>query len=106
MALKVVIAGASGKMGRCLIEAVTAEGMVLHAALDAPGSVAIGQRLGQLGIDAGAEAAHVVVTDDVAQALRGADDGRRRTRRRVSQGRRVWEPAHGVRHRGRPPDAA
>ncbi len=73
MALKVVIAGASGKMGRCLIEAVAAEGMVLHAALDAPGSVAIGQRLGQLGIDAGAEAAHVVVTDDVAQALRGAD---------------------------------
>ena len=54
MALKVVIAGASGKMGRCLIEAVTAEGMVLHAALDAPGSVAIGQRLGQRGIDAGA----------------------------------------------------
>lgn len=43
MALKVVIAGASGKMGRSLIEAVAAEGMVLHAALDAPGSAAIGQ---------------------------------------------------------------
>ena len=38
MALKVVIAGASGKMGRSLIEAVAAEGMVLHAALDASGS--------------------------------------------------------------------
>jgi len=41
--LRIAIAGASGRMGRMLIEAVSAaEGLVLAGALDVPGSPAIG----------------------------------------------------------------
>jgi len=41
--LRIAIAGASGRMGRMLIEAIaSAEGLVLSGALDVPGSPAIG----------------------------------------------------------------
>ena len=68
--LRMAIAGASGRMGRMLVEAVTlADDMVLHAVLDAPGGVAIG-------IDATAhlgQRSGVLISDDPALALRGAD---------------------------------
>ena len=49
--MKVAIAGAGGRMGRSLIEAVLADpGLVLAAAFDVPGSPAIGQRAGSLEI--------------------------------------------------------
>lgn len=47
MALRIAIAGASGRMGRMLIEAVLADPQaVLAAALDVPGSPALGQDAG------------------------------------------------------------
>ncbi len=46
--LRIAVAGASGRMGRALIEAVGATNdLALAAALDVPGSPAIGQRVGQ-----------------------------------------------------------
>jgi 4-hydroxy-tetrahydrodipicolinate reductase len=42
--LRVVVAGASGRMGRMLVEAVLGAGdCVLQGALDVPGSPALGQ---------------------------------------------------------------
>ncbi len=68
--MKIAIAGASGRMGRMLIEAVLqADDAQLAAALDAPGSPAVGQ-------DAGAflgRATGVLITDQVRQALAQAD---------------------------------
>jgi 4-hydroxy-tetrahydrodipicolinate reductase len=64
--VKVAIAGAGVRMGRTLIEAVLADrDLSLAAALDAPGSPAIGQRAGDLQIvaDPKALAAADVVVD-------------------------------------------
>ncbi len=70
MSRNVVIAGASGRMGRALLEALaSAHDLRLHAALDRPGSPAIGRDAGEL---AGA-ALGIAVMDDVAKALTGAD---------------------------------
>ncbi len=56
---RVVIAGAGGRMGRALVEAAQADASLeIAAALDAPGSAAIGSRAGALR-----------VTSDVAAAL-------------------------------------
>jgi 4-hydroxy-tetrahydrodipicolinate reductase len=67
--VKVAIAGASGRMGRMLIEAVLADPTLqLHTALDQAHSPALGQ-------DAGAalgRATGVTIRDDVAAALAGA----------------------------------
>jgi 4-hydroxy-tetrahydrodipicolinate reductase len=47
--MKVAIAGAGGKMGRALIEAVQADAsLTLGAALDAPGSPALGTQIGNV----------------------------------------------------------
>jgi 4-hydroxy-tetrahydrodipicolinate reductase len=56
--VKVAIAGAGGRMGRALIEAVLADAeLSLAAAFDAPGSPAIGERHGDIKVQtAGAEA--------------------------------------------------
>jgi len=64
--MKIAIAGASGRMGRMLIEAVLqADDAQLAAALDAPGGQAIGQDAGAfLGRSTG-----VVITDQVREAL-------------------------------------
>lgn len=68
-ALQTVIAGASGRMGRALLEAVAQDaGCVLHGALDRAGSQAIGQ---DAGMSAGKTG--VRITDDTASALAGAD---------------------------------
>jgi 4-hydroxy-tetrahydrodipicolinate reductase len=68
--LKVAVAGASGRMGRMLIDAVLASAdCTLAAALDIPGSPALGQ-------DAGAFAGRltgVAITSDVRAALAGAE---------------------------------
>lgn len=68
--LRVAIAGASGRMGRMLVEAVqTADDCVLTAALDVPGSTA-------LGTDAAAflgQSSGVLITSDVRGALGAAD---------------------------------
>jgi 4-hydroxy-tetrahydrodipicolinate reductase len=70
MNMKVVITGASGRMGVALLEGIFAdEGLTLHAAIDRPNSTQIGQ-------DAGASfglATGVKVTSDVAGALQDAD---------------------------------
>ena len=64
------IAGASGRMGRMLIEAVlTSDGDTLVGALDIPGSPALGQDAAAfLGRPCG-----VAITADTAQGLRDAD---------------------------------
>ena len=49
--MKIAIAGAGGRMGRTLIEAVLAErGLSLAAAFDVPGSPALGQEVGNIRI--------------------------------------------------------
>ncbi len=68
--LNIAIAGASGRMGRMLIQAVlTSPDCCLSGALDAPGSRALGEDAGAaLGLAAG-----VSVTDDLRTGLEGAD---------------------------------
>ena len=67
---RVAVAGASGRMGRMLIEALHASGdCVLAGALDVPGSPGLGQ-------DAAAFLGHtsgVTITDDLHAGLQGAD---------------------------------
>ncbi|MBI5333562.1 MAG: 4-hydroxy-tetrahydrodipicolinate reductase [Burkholderiales bacterium] len=67
--LRVAVAGASGRMGRMLIEAIqAADDCVLAGALDVPGSPALGQ-------DAAAflgQASGVAITSDLATGLRDA----------------------------------
>ena len=67
--IKVVIAGASGRMGKTLLEAVAGAGdMRVHGALDRAGSPFLGRDAGELvGGSVG-----VAITDDVAHALEGA----------------------------------
>jgi 4-hydroxy-tetrahydrodipicolinate reductase len=68
--LKIAVAGASGRMGRMLIEAiVNADDLTLSGALDVPGSPA-------LGTDAGlflGRATGVAITADLATGLAGAN---------------------------------
>jgi len=68
--LRVSVAGASGRMGQMLIDAVlAADDLQLHAALDAPGAAAIGRDAGAaLGLSTG-----VQVQTDADAALRGCD---------------------------------
>ena len=69
--LRVVVAGAGGRMGVANICAVTATpGLVLHAAIDRPGSAAIGR---DAGLVAGIEALDVAISDDMNAGLEGAD---------------------------------
>ena len=69
-ALRITVAGASGRMGRMLVEAVIgAPDLQLHGALDVPGSPALGQdAAGFLGRTSG-----VAITDDLTRGLSGAD---------------------------------
>jgi 4-hydroxy-tetrahydrodipicolinate reductase len=56
--MKVAIAGAGGRMGRSLIEAVLADpGFTLAAAFDVPGSAAVGEQVGSIKIGAEPKAA-------------------------------------------------
>ena len=64
--LNIAIAGASGRMGRTLIETIcAAEGVRLSGALDVAGSPALGRDAGEmLGISTG-----IKITDDLKQGL-------------------------------------
>ena len=65
--LHVAIAGASGRMGQALIDAIGASpDLQLSGALDAPGSPAVGRKVGASG-------AEVIVTADLRTGLAGAD---------------------------------
>jgi 4-hydroxy-tetrahydrodipicolinate reductase len=68
--LRIAVAGASGRMGRMLVETVLgASDLRLHGALDVPGSPALGQDAAAfLGRDSG-----VRITDDLTRGLAGAD---------------------------------
>ncbi|HWA36822.1 MAG TPA: 4-hydroxy-tetrahydrodipicolinate reductase [Burkholderiales bacterium] len=56
--MKLAVAGAGGRMGRSLIEAIQADGgLSLAAALDAPGSAALGQPAGGVTVGADVDAA-------------------------------------------------
>jgi 4-hydroxy-tetrahydrodipicolinate reductase len=69
--MRVVIAGAGGRMGRTLINAVAAnKGMTLAGAIEAPGAAVIGRDAGEL---AGLGPNGIKVTSDVAAALKEAD---------------------------------
>jgi 4-hydroxy-tetrahydrodipicolinate reductase len=69
--MRVVIAGAGGRMGRALIHAIAAtKGISLAGAVDAPDSAVIGRDAGEL---AGLGANGVKVTSDVALLLKQAD---------------------------------
>lgn len=68
--VKVVIAGCSGRMGQALLTSVFAdEALKLHGAIDSSASTLLGQDAGVL---LGYKS-DVVVTDNVAQAIKGAD---------------------------------
>ena len=68
--LKIAIAGATGRMGRALLEAVLRAGdLKLAAALEQKGNAAIGRNAGELvGSSSG-----VKINDDFAKALAGCD---------------------------------
>src|ERR1700749_2794438 len=69
--MRVVIAGAGGRMGRTLIHAIAAtKGLTLAGAVDAPGSAVIGRDAGEL---AGLGANGIKVASDVAPLLKAAD---------------------------------
>ena len=69
--MRVVIAGAGGRMGRTLIHAIAAtKGVALAGAVDAPGSAVIGRDAGEL---AGLGPNGIKVTSDAAALLKEAD---------------------------------
>jgi 4-hydroxy-tetrahydrodipicolinate reductase len=69
--MRVVIAGAGGRMGRTLISALAAtKGLALAGAVDAPGSAVIGRDAGEL---AGLGPNGIKVASDVAPLLKAAD---------------------------------
>ena len=84
--MKVVIAGATGRMGRMLVEAVTAApDLSLSGALDMPSSPGIGtDPAAFLGRSSG-----VLITADLDAGLSGADDDDRLGHRPIL-GRPIW----------------
>jgi 4-hydroxy-tetrahydrodipicolinate reductase len=69
--MRLVVAGADGRMGRTLIQAITAaRGITLAGAVEAPDSAVIGRDVGEL---AGLGPNGVKVTSDVAPLLKAAD---------------------------------
>ncbi|MEP2640855.1 4-hydroxy-tetrahydrodipicolinate reductase [Roseobacter sp.] len=67
----VVVTGVSGRMGQMLVQSIAgSDDMVLSGALERAGHDWVGH---DLGTAMGAAATGVVVTDDMAQALAGAD---------------------------------
>ena len=69
--MRLVIMGAAGRMGRMLVKSVSeTPGCALHAALEHPQSIALGQDAGLL---AGCGRSNVPITGDLDTALEGAD---------------------------------
>lgn len=70
-AMKLVVVGASGRMGQSLVRVICeTEGVVLHAAVDRPGSAALGKDAGEL---SGVGHLGVTITDDPLKAFVDAD---------------------------------
>ena len=71
--MRLVVAGAAGRMGRMLVQAIHAsEELVLAGALERKGSPALGQDIGTL---AGLGPLGISITDDPLSALAHADRG-------------------------------
>ena len=69
--MRLIVAGAGGRMGRTLIQAIVADDEILLAgAVDAPGSAVIGRDSGEL---AGLGKNGIAVTTDLAPLLAAAD---------------------------------
>ena len=69
--LRLIVAGAGGRMGRTLVEAISdTEGAVLVGAVEAPGSAVIGRDTGEL---AGVGANGILVTPRIEPLLAEAD---------------------------------
>lgn len=69
--MRLVVAGASGRMGQMLVKAIaSSEGAVLAGALERPGASALGRDAGEL---AGVGALGVTIGDDPLTALLDAD---------------------------------
>lgn len=69
--MRLVVAGASGRMGRVLIQIIHAlEGAALAGAIEHPGSIALGEDAGLL---AGCGSMGVKITDDALSAMTHAD---------------------------------
>lgn len=69
--MRLVVMGASGRMGRALVKAITeADGVTVHAALERAGAAALGKDAGEL---AGVGPLGVPVTDDPLQAVVAAE---------------------------------
>jgi 4-hydroxy-tetrahydrodipicolinate reductase len=69
--MRLVVAGAGGRMGRTLVKAIAEiKGLALAGAVDAPGSAAIGRDAGEL---AGLGANGIAVATDTAALLANAD---------------------------------
>ncbi len=69
--IKVGITGASGRMGRALIEAVeTAEGVNLGAAIERPGSSVVGADAGEV---AGLGSLNVLIVDELEKVINDID---------------------------------
>ncbi|WP_062210702.1 4-hydroxy-tetrahydrodipicolinate reductase [Aureimonas sp. AU12] len=70
-AMKLVIVGAAGRMGRTLVRVVAeTPGVRVSAAVERTGSIALGSDCGEL---AGAGHAGITITEDLDAALAGAD---------------------------------
>jgi 4-hydroxy-tetrahydrodipicolinate reductase len=91
--MKIAVAGAAGRMGKMLIEAIQQSGdMQLSGALEVASSPAIGHDAGQtLGFTTNA-----LVTTDIAQALKGADALIDFTRPEATLGNLIHCAAHGI----------
>ncbi len=69
--MKLAVIGAGGRMGRMLVKAVAdTPGVVLHAAIERPGSAFIGE---DAGVAAGVRPLGITITDDPLQAVVQAD---------------------------------
>jgi 4-hydroxy-tetrahydrodipicolinate reductase len=69
--VRIAVMGAAGRMGLTLVRTVAATpGMVIAAATERPGSIALGEDVGQL---AGVGQRNVRITDDVTGAVAAAD---------------------------------
>jgi 4-hydroxy-tetrahydrodipicolinate reductase len=69
--MRLVVAGAAGRMGRMLVRAIhETPGVTLHGALERSGSIALGQDAGLL---AGVGDMRVAITEDALEAVAQAD---------------------------------
>jgi 4-hydroxy-tetrahydrodipicolinate reductase len=91
--LKIAVAGAAGRMGKMLIEAIQqADDMQLSGALEVASSPAIGKDAG----DALGFTTNVVVTSELSQALNGADALIDFTRPEATLGNLAYCAKHGI----------